>query len=56
MPVAAMPNILAVWDGPMTSEQQSAVAEALSEQRLPCPGRGLELSIVTLQVAQHPVG
>jgi hypothetical protein len=48
-------DVLVVCDGPMTPAQQSAVAEALSEQRLPCPGRGLELSIVTLQVAQHPV-
>jgi hypothetical protein len=48
-------DVLAVCDGPMTAAQQSAVAEALSEQRLPCPGRGLELSIVTLQVARHPV-
>ena len=48
-------DVLVVCDGPMTSAQQSAVAEALSEPRLPCPGRGLELSIVTLQVAQHPV-
>jgi Domain of unknown function (DUF4111) len=47
-------DILVVNDGPMTSAQQRAVAEALSEQRLPCPGRGLELSVVTLQVAQHP--
>ena len=36
-------DVLVVCDGP------------LSEQRLPCPGRGLELSIVTLQVARHPV-
>jgi hypothetical protein len=48
-------DILVVNDGPMTSAQQRTVAEALSEQRLPGPGRGLELSIVTLQVAQHPV-
>ncbi|HEY8045087.1 MAG TPA: aminoglycoside adenylyltransferase domain-containing protein [Streptosporangiaceae bacterium] len=48
-------DVLVVCDGPMTSVQQSAVAGALSGQRLPCPGRGLELSIVTLQVAQHPV-
>jgi hypothetical protein len=32
-------DVLAVCDGPMTAAQQSAVAEALSEQRLPCPGR-----------------
>ena len=48
-------DVLVVCDGPMTSAQQSAAAEVLSEQRLPCPGRGLELSVVTLQVAQHPV-
>lgn len=48
-------DVLVVGDGPMTSAQQSAAAETLSEQRLPCPGRGLELSVVTLQVAQHPV-
>jgi hypothetical protein len=47
-------DILVVNEGPMTSAQQQAVAEALSEQRLPGPGRGLELSVVTLQVAQHP--
>ena len=49
-------DILAVRDGPMTSAQQRAVAEALSEQRLPCPGHGLEFSIVTRQVARHPAG
>jgi Domain of unknown function (DUF4111) len=48
-------DILAVCDGPMTSAQQRAVADALSEQRLSCPGHGLEFSMVTLQVAQHPV-
>jgi hypothetical protein len=48
-------DILVVCDAPMKSAQQRAVAKALSEQILPCPGRGLELSIVTLQVAQHPV-
>ena len=47
-------DILVVCDGPMSAVQQSAVTEALSEERLPCPGRGLELSIVTVQVAQHP--
>jgi hypothetical protein len=47
-------DILAVCDDPMTPAQQSAAAEALSSQRLPCPARGLELSIVTLQAARHP--
>ena len=48
-------DMLAVVTGPMTSAQQSSVAGALSEPSLPCPARGLELSIVTLQVTQHPV-
>jgi hypothetical protein len=47
-------DILAVSDGPMTPAQQAAVAEALSEARLPCPAQGLEMSIVTLYAAQHP--
>jgi hypothetical protein len=47
-------DVLVVCDGPMTAAQQSAAAEALSEQRLPCPAVGLELSIVTLQIARHP--
>lgn len=47
-------DVLAVCDGPMTAAQQTAAAAALSGQRLPCPGRGLELSIVTTQVARHP--
>lgn len=47
-------DVLAVTQGPMTLAQQSAVAEALSEARLPCPAQGLELSIVTLDVVRHP--
>jgi hypothetical protein len=47
-------DILAVSDGPMTRAQQSAAAGALSEQRLPCPAKGLELSIVMLGTAGHP--
>lgn len=47
-------DVLVVCDGPMTAAQQRAVAGALSEQRLSCPGRGLELSIVTVQAARHP--
>jgi hypothetical protein len=48
-------DVLVVCEHPMTSAQQTAAAEALSQQRLPCPGRGLELSIVTVGVAHHPV-
>jgi len=47
-------DILVVCDGPMTAAQQAAAAEALSEQSLPCPAGGLELSIVTAQAARQP--
>jgi hypothetical protein len=47
-------DLLAVTDGPMTAAQQAAVADALSDQSLPCPARGLELSVVTTEVTQHP--
>lgn len=40
-------DVLVVCDEPMTAVQQQAAAEALSERRLPCPGQGLELSVVT---------
>ncbi len=56
-------DILAVTEGAMTAAQQSAAAgalvEALSgaagEERRPGPARGLELSVVTLAAARHPV-
>jgi Domain of unknown function (DUF4111) len=48
-------DIVAVCENPMTAAEQSAAAERLSDERLPCPAHGLELSIVTLPVAQHPV-
>ncbi|MCO5998982.1 nucleotidyltransferase domain-containing protein [Actinoallomurus rhizosphaericola] len=35
-------DVLAVCDGPMRAAQQPAVAEALSEQRLPCSRAGAE--------------
>ncbi len=47
-------DVLAVCERPMTVAEQSAVAVSLSEQRLPCPASGLELSIVTRQVAANP--
>jgi hypothetical protein len=51
-------DILAVTEGPMTAAQQSAAAGALGgaagEERLQCPARGLELSVVTLTAARHP--
>ena len=47
-------DVLAVSAEPMTPAQQRAVAEALSEARLPSPAQGLEMSIVTLDTARHP--
>jgi hypothetical protein len=47
-------DILVVCESRMTTIEQSAAAERLSCERLPCPAHGLELSIVTLSVAQHP--
>jgi hypothetical protein len=51
-------DILAVTEGPMTAAQQSAAAGAqggaAGEERVPCPARGLELSVVTLTAARHP--
>jgi Domain of unknown function (DUF4111) len=48
-------DILVVSEGAMTAGQQAAAAEALSEERLPGPAAGLELSVVTLAAARHPV-
>jgi hypothetical protein len=48
-------DILAVSEGAMTAGQRAAAAGALSEERLPCPAAGLELSVVTLAAARHPV-
>jgi streptomycin 3"-adenylyltransferase len=47
-------DVIVVCEGPLTAVQQSAAVDGLAEERLPCPARGLELSIVSLQVAQHP--
>lgn len=47
-------DIVVVSNGPMSREQQTAAALSLSEEELPCPARGLELSVVTHEVALHP--
>lgn len=47
-------DILVVCDSATTASERSAAAAELSGRRLPCPASGLELSIVTLPVAQHP--
>jgi streptomycin 3"-adenylyltransferase len=47
-------DVLVVCKDPITATEQSAVADSLSEEHLPCPARGLELSIVTLKMTQCP--
>lgn len=47
-------DVLVVCEEPITTAQQSVAADSLSDEHLPCPARGLELSIVTLEVAQCP--
>ncbi len=38
----------------LANEEKSALGLALSEEGLPCPAAGLELSVVTLQVSRNP--
>jgi hypothetical protein len=47
-------DVLVVTSDRMTAEEQSKAAYLLSEDALPCPAHGLELSIVTREVALHP--
>ncbi|MEV4110742.1 aminoglycoside adenylyltransferase domain-containing protein [Nonomuraea sp. NPDC049695] len=47
-------DVLVVCEHPMTADEQAAAAERLSDNRLPCPAHGLELSVVTLPAALHP--
>lgn len=46
-------DVLVVCDGPVPPAQRTATAGALGQQQLPCPARGLELSMVTAQAARH---
>ena len=48
-------DVLVVSDGPLDVDEQGALAESLSEERLPCPAGGLELSVVTQTSARRPV-
>ncbi len=48
-------DVLVVSDGPLDIDDQRALAEALAEERLPCPAGGLELSVVTEESARLPV-
>ncbi|MFB9630288.1 aminoglycoside adenylyltransferase domain-containing protein [Nonomuraea helvata] len=47
-------DVLVVCAHPMTTDEQAAAAGRLSNDRLPCPARGLELSVVTLPVTLRP--
>ncbi|WP_030454041.1 nucleotidyltransferase domain-containing protein [Herbidospora cretacea] len=47
-------DVLIVCEHPMTADERAAAAERLSNDRLPCPAHGLELSVVTLPVTRHP--
>nr|WP_062339355.1 aminoglycoside adenylyltransferase domain-containing protein [Herbidospora sakaeratensis] len=47
-------DVLVVCEHPMTADEQAAAAELLSDDRLPCPAHGLELSVVTLPVTRRP--
>lgn len=49
-------DMLAVVEEPLTKDQQRQIAELLMDPEMPCPGSGLELSIVTdasLDVESH---
>lgn len=47
-------DVLVVVPRSTTAAQRAAVATTLSEESLPCPAAGLELSIVTEAAAAHP--
>lgn len=47
-------DVLVVVPKPMTEAQRAATAKTLSDEALPCPATGLEMSIVTEAVAANP--
>jgi streptomycin 3"-adenylyltransferase len=47
-------DVLVVVDRALTSSEQSALAAAWSEEALPCPAVGLELSVVTIAACRGP--
>lgn len=53
-PARSHGDLLAVSSRGLTDEEKSTLGGALSEEALPCPAAGLELSVVTLDVARHP--
>ena len=47
-------DVLVVVENELPWAHRSALADALGEEALPCPARGLELSVVTRESALHP--
>lgn len=47
-------DVLVVTSGPISDEETAGVVQSLSDEALPCPARGLELSVVTHGLALHP--
>ena len=47
-------DVLVVVERSLTAPEQSALAAAWSQESLPCPAVGLELSVVLRSVAAHP--
>ncbi len=47
-------DVLVIARCPIPAEVKAVLADSLSERALPCPGVGLELSVVTLEAARGP--
>lgn len=47
-------DVLVVCEGALTDVQKAAFAQSLSESALPCPARGLELSVVRRETSLRP--
>lgn len=47
-------DVLVVSEGALSKEQKAALAQSLSENALPCPAKGLELSVVKRETSLRP--
>jgi len=47
-------DVLCITRGSLSPSQKRGLAEALSQASLPCPGVGLEMSVVTVEEARAP--
>jgi hypothetical protein len=54
VPTRSDVDLLCITRGSLSPSQKHGLAEALSEASLPCPGVGLEMSVVTLAEAGTP--